>query len=277
MQVKLNKNISDKKGNIFAKGSVVEFMTKVSKEGLVQTMPVDAVDEQGLPYIQAGMNTIYELEVTASDYTQLENQVELKKMSFNYPNSYFEMDEDDTITASLEDLYAEKDYKLNADGVVTKKAEMDKTEEMDKEEMMKEEEMDKKEGYGEKTSMKKESAEENMLVGDSDKITTDFDASVDGSDNPIDESMRNDIANPDEKEKPFDAMGGENAINASLKKLQDLKKLLSKEQNYLTKSNEDTSIDYNPAIEGSGMIDKSTYSADEKEMQWDDEYLGKVK
>lgn len=275
MQVKLTKDMTADRGHIFAKGSIVDFMTKVSKAGVVQIMPVDAVDEQGLPYVNAGRDTIYQLEVQASDYTVLDKEVELKKMSFNYPNSYIEKDDDDTITASLMDLYADKDFMLDADGLVSKKAEKETEEEEKHEEHEKSETKAEEAKEEEKTANKKTAeAQENMLVDSNEDITTDFDPAVGGSEKGVDEAMKNQIANPDESTKPVTDLFS-NPLTAGIKKLEEMKEILSKEDNNLVDSDEDITTDFDPAVGGSGKLPAYPHGESASE-GWKDKYLGET-
>ena len=60
------------------------------------------------------------------------------------------------------------------------------------------------------------------------------------------------------------------------KKLNSLKNKIASPENFLTSNDDDASIDFNTSIDGSGTVDKSTYSADESEKPTPAPMLGEL-
>lgn len=267
MQVKLNKAVKDDKGNIFAKGSTIEFLTKISKSGEVQVNPINAVDEANLP-LTIALNEYqpYGMVLSESDYTVVEagKETVAKVLAFNYPGSDFE-DDDPLTTTALMDVYADKAFEVDVDGVVKKKG--SKEDEEHEESETKEEEAKEEEA-----SKKTAEAQENMLVDSNEDITTDFDPAVGGSDKGVDEAMKNQIAHPDESTKPVTQLFN-NPLTAGMKDLDDLaKRFTSKEDNNLVEGAENITTDFDTAVDGSGKV-VDNYSEDTSEKKWKNDKL----
>lgn len=236
---KLSKNVKADSGDIFKKGSVIQILATGSKNNpSYEIMPIDAYDEENLPFLNG--TSLY----TFSNYKESEHEytkpLDAVIADYGYPGMAIENEnDDDGITIGLRDAYADKDYELTLDGNVKKKAVMNKVAESF-----------------------------NNNLSESDKITTDFDSSVDGEDEPgTTDNYKEDVA-----EKPTPApMSGSLAI-----KVKNLKRKVASEENKLTANDDDASIDYDRSIDGSDTVDKSTYKADESEKPTPAPLLGEL-
>jgi hypothetical protein len=235
--IKLNKNLKHENNGIFAKDSVLEVIAGATKFALPQVVAINAKDESGLPYPTDDFN-LYSLAFKEEDVTTVEA---MKKVSYSIPFGFgFGEDDGETLDLGLEDKYAEKDYTIDRDGNIEVKAGLKKEAEVGS----------------------------NMLTDSNDKISTEFAEKVEGQDDP----SYSEPWTADEK-----AMPAQSPILGELTaKAKELFKIVSgTEPNNLLPNNEDTSIDYNTAVDGSGTV-SDPYKEDTKEMPWKDENLGQV-
>lgn len=105
----------------------------------------------------------------------------------------------------------------------------------------------------------------NSLTENDDEITTDFSDKVDGQDEP---GITDDYKE-DSEEKPAEkpVLGPLAKLNKKyryLKRIRSKIKTSERYENNLTESDDEGSTDYDPAIDGSGTIDKNTYTEDTK-------------
>lgn len=217
--IKLSKDQKADSGDWFKKGSVVQILTNGTKANpSVDVIPMNAKDEDNLPY-RAGIDLFTFSNFNEKEHSQVK-PFEPKQAEFNYPGNVLEDDGlSDAITIGLRDAYADKDYELDINGNVQKKAEMKR---------------------------KAEAFNENVI--DSGNSTTDFSTTVEGEDDP----GFNDNHKEDVSEKPTPApMSG-----ALAKKIRILKGRLKRasEENHLLDSDEDTSIDFDMSVDGEGTV-----------------------
>ena len=217
---KLSKNMKADSGDIFAKGSIVQILTNGTKANpSVDVVAKKAVDEENLPYVNDFQ--IY----TFSHFNEKEHSqvkpFETKQAEFNYPGNVLEDDDKtDGITIGLRDAYADKDYELDINGNVQKKAEM-----------------------------KRKAEAFNQNVGDTS--TTDFDASVEGQDDPgFNDNHKEDVS---EHPTPAPLQGALSSKVKDLKRKNNVRKKASPE-NHLLPNDSDTSIDYDMGVDGSGTV-----------------------
>jgi len=230
--IKLSKNVKADSGDWFKAGSVVQIVTNGTKANpSVDVIPKRAMDEENLPYVN-------DMEIfTFSNFNEKEHSTvkpfETKQAEFNYPGNVLEDDDKtDGITIGLRDAYADKDYELDINGNVAKKAEM-----------------------------QKQAEAFNNNVGD--VTTTDFDSSIEGQDDP----GFNDNHKEDVSEKPTPApMSG--ALSSKVKSLRTKMKggVTKKSEalnNNLLSNDDDTSIDFDLSVDGEGTV-TDNYKEDTK-------------
>lgn len=217
--IKLSKNIKADSGDIFKKGSIVQIVTNGTKANpSVDVIPMNAVDDDNLPY-RNGIDLFTFSNFKESEHSQVKSFIP-KTAEFNYPGNVLEDDDKtDGITIGLRDAYADKDYELDINGNVEKKASMQR---------------------------KAEAFNENVI--DSGNSTTDFSTTVEGEDDP----GFNDNHKEDVSEKPTPSpMAG-----ALARKVRILKGRLKRasEENNLLPNDADTSIDFDMGVDGSGTV-----------------------
>jgi len=235
--IKLNKNLKHENSGIFAKDSVLEVIAGATKFALPQVIAINAKDESGLPYPTDDFN-LYTLAFKEEDVTDV---TAMKKVSYQIPFGFgWGEDDGQALDLGLEDKYAEKDYTIDRDGNIEIKAGLQKTADVGA----------------------------NMLTDSNENISTEFAEKVEGQDDP----SYSEPWTADEK-----AMPAQSPILGELtgKARELFHKINGTEPNNLLPSKEDTSIDYNTAVDGSGTV-TDVYKEDTKEMPWKDENLGKV-
>jgi len=238
--IKLNKNLKHENSGIFAKDSVLEVIAGATKFALPQVIAINAKDESGLPYPTDDFN-LYTLAFKEEDVTEVTDKTAMKKVSYQIPFGFgWGEDDGQNLDLGLEDKYAEKDYTIDRDGNIEIKAGLQKTADVGK----------------------------NMLTDSNENISTEFAEKVEGQDDP----SYSEPWTADEKTMPATSpILGE--LTGKAREL--FHKINSTEPNNLLPSKEDTSINYNTAVDGSGTV-TDVYKEDTKEMPWKDENLGKV-
>lgn len=216
----------------FAENSVL--MVHGEKEGCKLVTPINARDNNGLPYQPyKGSYMIKEFGKEGQDWEK-SSPVKGVSIATKFPTD--QIQEDPLVIMALEDIYSEKPYTLDGDGLVHKTSSLEKV------------------------------AEGNKLTDTDDKITTDFNANVGGKDDP----GYTDNYKEDTSEKNATAP----ILGPLAKKMNDIRKFCEVQDNNLTPSKENISTDFNTSINGSGTIDKGTYKEDVSEKPWKDENLG---
>ena len=223
--IKLSKDVKADNGDIFAKDSILEILSKASKyDKSTEVQPVTAKDEDNLPYNNDGREIYTLSNFNEKEHKQIPKPKNIEVIAFGSPGMFEPDDEsEDGLSAGLIDTFAEKDYQVDTNGIVKKKADIG----------------------------------DNMLSEDAN-ISTDFSESVEGGDDPGTTDNYTEDTSTHETTKP---LAGPLAM---VRKLNILKKKMASEDNNLTQKDEDTSMDFDKATDGAGTVDKGTYKADEK-------------
>ena len=217
-------------GDFFKKGSVLQLITEASKTGDPQEfIPIDAYDETNFSYLNG--REVYSMKLNKDEYRVVTKQ-EPRIITSSIPGLFMDDEEkkDDYITLALKDAFEDKDFMVDINGTIQKK-----------------------------------SAFMNSLTENDDEITTDFSDKVDGQDEP---GITDDYKE-DSEEKPAEkpVLGPLAKLNKKyryLKRIRSKIKTSERYENNLTESDDEGSTDYDPAIDGSGTIDKNTYTEDTK-------------
>jgi len=247
--IEINNDLQAENGDIFKKSSVLNVLTKASKYNtIIEVLPIKAVDEQNLPYPITSTFSINSKKLEEVGYKELDRKtvasVEKEadgNFGFNFPGAQDE--EDDGLNSVLSELYEDKDYTINTDGVVRKKAELEKEAE----------------------------GTEEQRISDQDKITQKpVSDKPDGTDDPgTTDNYKEDTG---EKKAPATIIG---PIPAMKKKLQSIRKKLSEVENQNLSDDDKIAQDKKTDVPGSAKV-TNPYKADESEMLWSDKNLGKT-
>lgn len=218
-------------GDFFKKGSVLQLITEASKEGDPQEcIPIDAYDETNFSYLNG--REVYSIKLNDNEFTVVAKQ-EPRIITSSIPGLYLDDEEkkDDYITLALKDAFEDKDFMLDVNGSIKKKA-----------------------GF------------ENNLTEKDDEITTDFSDDVDGQDEPGVTDNYKDDSEEKPAEKPL--LGPLAKLNKKYRYLKYIRSKIKTSERYennLTENDDDNSTDYDPKVDGSGTINKNTYTEDTKE------------
>ena len=149
--VKLSKDVKTDNGDTISKDSILEILVKSSKEdNSTEVQVITAKDEEGYPFKNDGSEILTISNFNLQEHKHIARPKNIEVIAFGTPGNFIEDDEDDNgISAGLIDTFADKDYQVEANGDVKKKAEVG----------------------------------ENML-SDDDKISEDFSETVEGGDDP---------------------------------------------------------------------------------------------
>lgn len=204
----------------------------------IDFMPVKAWDEKGLPYHAINEVKFYAFALKEGEYEANVPMPSIEKYALNYPGSNMEKtDEFDAVTAILDDVYSDKDYKVDKDGNISKKAGL-------------------------------KYAFENHQTPSNDKITTDFPGdNVAGENDPgIKDNYKEDVA-----EKP-----AEKPILGPLTgKVEAIFKILG--TTYPNNLGKNVSQSYDGAVGGSGTVKKNTYKSSDSAEKATKPILGPLK
>lgn len=222
---------------IFAKGSILVYQAQEGDEHIVT--PVKAIDEQGLPY-PAYKNSYTIKGLKNADYHQV------KPIKASYIDTSFPKDDvgdDPLVSLSLANIYEDKPYNINGDGLIHLKQ-----------------------------SQKKIAEGENHLTDNQDEITTDFKSGVEGQNDPgLHPNYK-----ADESEKPAPAP----ILGPLAKKISEIEKILkvksNTEPNHQTPNNDNISTNFNTGVDGSATFDSSSYREDSGNKDWKDPFLGET-
>lgn len=234
MYIKLSRTKQSTNGYWFKKGSILEILSSY-KNGEHDVIAVKAVDEENLSY--DGDMDVYSMKLDKTDFaTVTESDFKLEPITSGYPGCEIEED-DDKMLPQLEAMYDDKDYNIDNDGLVNKKAGLDK--------------------------------KANNLA-DPNTISQDDSLDAAGQNDP----GKTDNYTEDTSEKPSTQLFSNPLAKKIQYKIRSLKKRLAETNNLAPKPN--ITQDDNLATDGAGTVDKSTYKADESEQPWNDKFLGEV-
>lgn len=236
MYIKLSRTKQSTNGYWFKKGSILEILSSY-KNGEHDVLATKAVDEENLPY--DGDIEVYSMKLDKTDFiTVTESDFKLAPITAGWPGGEIEEDED-TMLPQLEAMYDDKDYKIDNDGLVSKKAGLDKK------------------------------SETNNLA-DANTISQDDKLDAAGQNDPgVKDNYKEDTA-----EKPSTQLFSNPLAKKIQYKIRSLKKRLAETNNLAPKPN--ITQDDNLATDGAGTVKKDTYTADESTKEWNDKFLGAV-
>lgn len=280
--IEINNDLVAENGDIFKKSSVLNVLTKASKfNPTVEVLPIKAFDEQNLPYPCLATFSINNEKLEKVGYKVLDRKTSdvfekqaLDFSGFNFPGA--EIEDEDGVTAVLREMYADKDYEIDVNGTIKKKAE-DITD-VDTPPTEADNEVDQKAKPDYKSSQtymegqaRKKKGETDQRISDQDKITQKpLSDKPDGKDDPgTTDNYKEDTK---EKKAPNTIIG---PIPAMKKKLQSIRKKLSGTEDQNLSDDDKITQDKKTDIPGSATV-SNPYKSDEKEMKWKDKHLPNV-
>lgn len=280
--IEINNDLVAENGDIFKKSSVLNVLTKASKfNPTVEVLPIKAFDEQNLPYPCLSTFSINNEKLEKVGYKVLDRKTSdvfekqaLDFSGFNFPGA--EIEDEDGVTAVLREMYADKDYEIDVNGTIKKKAE-DITD-VDTPPTEADNEVDQKAKPDYKSSQtymkdqaRKKKGETDQRISDQDKITQKpLSDKPDGKDDPgTTDNYKEDTK---EKKAPNTIIG---PIPAMKKKLQSIRKKLSGTEDQNLSDDDKITQDKKTDVPGSATV-SNPYKSDEKEMKWKDKHLPNV-
>lgn len=117
--VKLSRTIQSEEGDMFKRGSVIEFLTPPTQDGKVEFQPINAFDQSNNPYPETDLR-IYSAYFDREDYQLTLPQ---KRASFGFNTIGFDLSEqeDDSVSLALKEVYDTKGWVVDRDGWILDK------------------------------------------------------------------------------------------------------------------------------------------------------------